>query len=118
MFDSIINNSAFRGSGLIARLVYCFLGSNIGYRRYDTQPIDEEVAESYRKLVYKLLSDKFTYHDEKELYLHFECKAYQEFVDFYNRHIEPSLLIDMAFCKDWAASILDLFSVYAVSFIA
>lgn len=101
VFDSMINNTAFRGSGLIARFVYCFPVSNIGSRRYDTQPVPEEVAENYKKLVYKLLNDKFTYHDEKELYLHFDGHAYQEFVDYYNNHIEPRLLTDMAFCKDW-----------------
>lgn len=101
VFESMINNSAFRGSGLIARFVYCFPKINIGSRRYDTQPVPEEVAENYRKLVYKLLSDKFNYHDEKELYLHFDCKAYGEFVDYYNNFIEPHLVTDMAFCKDW-----------------
>ena len=97
----MINNSAFRGSGLIARFLYCFPVSNIGTRKYDTQAVPEKVTEDYKNLVYKLLGTKFTYHDEKELYLHFDSKAYGEFVDFYNRHIEPMLVTDMAFCKDW-----------------
>lgn len=101
VFESMINNSAFRGSGLIVRFVYCFPVSNIGSRRYDTQPVPKEVAENYKKLVYKLLSDKFNYHDEKKLYLHLDSKAYQEFVDYYNNHIEKQLITDMAFCKDW-----------------
>lgn len=101
VFNSMINNSAFRGSGLIARFVYCFSVSNIGTRRYDTSPVPEDVAENYKKLIYKLLDKKFTYHDEKELYLHFDCKAYNEFVQYYNNYIEPQLVTDMAFCKDW-----------------
>ncbi len=101
VFDSMISNTAFRGGGMIARLVYCFPISNIGSRRYDTQPVPDEVAENYKKLIYKLLNNKFAYHNEKELYLHFDGKAYQEFVDYYNGHIEPKLLTDMAFCKDW-----------------
>ncbi|SDA25002.1 Protein of unknown function [Ruminococcus sp. YE71] len=101
VFDSMINNSAFRGSGLIARFVYCFPVSNIGSRRYDTSPVPENVAEKYKNLVYKLLNTKFNYHDEKELYLHFDGKAYKEFVDYYNDYIEPQLVTDMAFCKDW-----------------
>lgn len=101
VFDSMISNTAFRGSGLIARLVYCFPVSNIGSRRYDTQPVPEEVNENYKKLIYKLLNDKFTYHDEKERYLHFDGTAYNEFVQYYNNYIEPRLLTDMAFCKDW-----------------
>ena len=101
MFDSMINNPVFRGSGLIARFLYCFPVSNIGHRKYDTQAVPETVAENYKKLIYKLLSKKFAYHDEKELYLHFDEKTYGEFVDYYNRRIEPMLLTDMAFSKDW-----------------
>lgn len=101
VFDSMINNTTFRGSGLIARFLYCFPISNIGTRKYDTQPVPEAVAENYKKLIYKLLSTKFNYHDEKELCLHFDSKAYNEFVQYYNNYIEPQLLTDMAFCKDW-----------------
>lgn len=118
VFDSMINNSAFRGSGLIARFLYCFPVSNIGTRKYDTQAVPEKVTEDYKNLVYKLLGTKFTYHDEKELYLHFDSKAYGEFVDFYNRHIEPMLVTDMAFARTGVASITVSFSVCAVSFIA
>ena len=101
MFDSMINNPVFRGSGLIARFLYCFPVSNIGHRKYDTQAVPETVAENCKKLIYKLLSKKFAYHDEKELYLHFDEKTYREFVDYYNNYIEPHLVTDMAFCKDW-----------------
>ncbi len=101
VFDGMINNPVFRGSGLIARFMYCFPVSNIGTRKYDTQAVPEQVADSYKNLVYKLLGAKFTYHDEKELYLHFDSKAYGEFVDYYNNFIEPHLVTDMAFCKDW-----------------
>jgi hypothetical protein len=108
VFDSMINNPAFRGSGLIARFVYCFPKSNIGTRKYDTQAVPEVVAENYKKLIYTLLDTKFTYHDEKEVFLHFDGKAYNEFVQYYNNYIEPQLVTDMAFCKDWGRSITGL----------
>lgn len=101
VFDGMISNPAFRGSGLIARFLYCFPTSNIGTRKYDTQAVPEAVSENYKELIYKLLSTKFTYHDDKELFLHFDGKAYKEFVDYYNNFIEPHLVTDMAFCKDW-----------------
>ncbi|MBR1382622.1 MAG: DUF3987 domain-containing protein [Ruminococcus sp.] len=101
VFDSMINNTAFRGSGLIARFLYCFPKSNIGTRKYDTQAVPEAVIENYKNLTYKLLQDKFTYHSDMEKYLHFDHKAYGEFVDYYNNYIEPQLVTDMAFCKDW-----------------
>ncbi len=82
VFGGMINNPVFRGSGLIARFMYCFPVSNIGSRKYDTQAVPESVAENYKDLVYKLLETKFTYHDEKELYMHFDAKVYGEFVDY------------------------------------
>lgn len=101
VFDGIMNNAAFRGSGLVARFVYCFPKSNIGTRKYDTEPISEKTAENYKKLVYKLLYNKFSYNSENEMYLHFDENSYREFVNLYNNHIEPKLITDMAFCKDW-----------------
>ena len=101
VFDSIIDNTAFRGSGLIARLIYCFPKSNIGSRRYDTAPVPENVAENYKNLIYNLLYAKFNYSDEKEIYLHFEAEAFREFVNYYNNYIEKQLVTEMAFCKDW-----------------
>ena len=101
VFDGMIKNPAFRGSGLIARFVYCFPVSNIGNRKYDTDSAPEEVLENYKKLIYALLENKFTYHDDKELYLHFDGKAYGYFVDYYNDCIEPMLVKEMAFCRDW-----------------
>lgn len=101
IFENMINNSAFRGSGLIARLIYCFPESNIGKRKYDTDPIPQKILDDYNKLIYKLLNDKFSYSGKKEMYLHFDKNAYMEFVNFYNNCIEPKLITDMAFCKDW-----------------
>lgn len=106
------------GAAVIAHFLYCFPVSNIGTRKYDTQAVPEAVAVNYKDLAYKLLGTKFTYHDEKELYLHFDSKAYSEFIDYYNNFIEPHLVTDMAFCKDWGGkSIMENCSVCAVSFI-
>lgn len=90
-------------SGLIAQLIYCFLKSNIGQRKYDTQPMPKNIAENYQHLIYRLLHKKFTYRDENDIYLYFEGKAFREFVDYYNNFIEKNLLTEMAFCKDWGS---------------
>ena len=101
VFEGMISNPAFRGSGLIARFMYCFPASNIGHRKYDTKPVPDKVAYDYSRLIYKLLENKFSYQGENEQYLKFNKRAYSEFVDYYNDHIEPMLLTDMVFCKDW-----------------
>jgi hypothetical protein len=51
-----MNNQAFRGSGLIARFVYCFPENNIGSRKYNTKPISEIVEVNYKNLIFKLLN--------------------------------------------------------------
>lgn len=62
------------------------------------------------------MQDKFTFHSEMEKYLHFDHKAYGEFVDYYNNYIEPQLVTDMAFCKIGVVNITAKRSVCAVSF--
>ena len=101
MFESMMSNTAFRGSGLIARMVYCFPNTNIGHRKYDTKPVPEKVSEMYGRLVYKLLNNKFSYKGENELQLRFDDEAYSLFVDYYNSYIEPMMLKELAFCRDW-----------------
>ncbi len=59
-----LNDPVFRGSGLIARFLYCFPVSNIGTRKYDTQAVPEAVIENYKNLTYKMLQDKFTFHSD------------------------------------------------------
>ena len=39
IWDNMMNDTAFRSSGLIARFVPCFAKSDVGKRRYDTAPI-------------------------------------------------------------------------------
>ena len=101
IFDNIIGNPAFRGSGLVARFVYCFPKSNIGHRRYDTEPIPEVVSKEYHRLIYKLLDRKFGYQKDTEILLRFDEIAFKKFVDYYNDVIEKQLVTDMSFCRDW-----------------
>lgn len=101
VFENMMSSSAFRGSGLMARFIYCFPQSGIGTRKYDTQPVPEAIAAEYASLVFKLLSNKFEYGGEKEKLIVLDEKAYREFADLYNNHIEKMLLTEMNFCRDW-----------------
>lgn len=44
VFENMMSSSAFRGSGLMARFIYCFPQSGIGTRKYDTQPVPEAIS--------------------------------------------------------------------------
>lgn len=58
IWDNMMNDTAFRSSGLIARFVPCFAKSDVGKRRYDTAPIPKDVRERYHDFIHQLLKGK------------------------------------------------------------
>ena len=101
VFDGLMASPAFRGSGLIARLIYCFPKSQIGDRKYDTTAVPQSVSEIYKLFIYKLLEAKFEYKSAMEKIITLDDSAYSKFVKFYNEDIEKMLLGEMSFCRDW-----------------
>ena len=101
VFDGMMASTAFRGSGLIARLIYCFPKSHIGDRKYDTKPVSPSVSEIYKLFIYRLLESKFEYKSTREKLILLDEKAYSQFVKYYNEEIEKMLLGEMSFCQDW-----------------
>ena len=101
VFDGMMSSSAFRGSGLIARLIYCFPKSHIGGRKYDTKAVPPSVSEIYKLFIYKLLEAKFEYKSAHERLISLDESSYSKFVKYYNEEIEKMLLGDMSFCQDW-----------------
>ena len=104
IWDNMIGNMAFRGSGFLARLVYCFPKDLRGTRKYDTEPIPDELIDRYKRLIYALLNYKFQRFelgqtDEKLIFLDGEAK--DEYVFLHDQFVEQQLITDMAFCSDW-----------------
>lgn len=101
VWEGMISNPVFRGSGLIARLIYCFPKSNIGDRKYDTKPVSPSISEIYKLFIYRLLEGKFEYNSTYEKLILLDKNAYSKFVKYYNEEIEKMLLGEMSFCQDW-----------------
>lgn len=104
IWDNMIGNMAFRGSGFLARLVYCFPKDLRGSRKYDTEPIPDGLAANYHNLIYALLNYKFQRFelgktDEKLLFLDEQAKA--EYIFLHDEYVEKQLVTDMVFCSDW-----------------
>lgn len=103
VFDSMMSNSAFRGSGLLARFVYCFPNDLTGKRNYDSEPVSPSVSGGYKRLITALLEKKFALPiscmSEKKITL--DGVSYGLFVSFCNDYLEKELLGDLAFCADW-----------------
>lgn len=100
-FENIMKNQVFRGSGLVARFLYCFPKSNIGHRKYNTESISLEMLDTYNNLICKLLDFKFSYNTRNEMLLTFEPDAAKCFAEYYNDYIEKQLVSEMIFCRDW-----------------
>ena len=103
VFDGMMSNSAFRGSGLLARFVYCFPKDLTGKRNYDSEPVPKSVSEGYKRLIYALLERKFALPVSKtrEKIISLDGVSYGLFVSFCNDYLERELLGDLAFCADW-----------------
>ena len=103
VFDSMMSNSAFRGSGLLARFVYCFPKDLRGSRNYDSEPVPRDVSDGYNRLVSGLLEKKFALPIScmSEKIITLNGVSYGLFVSFCNDYLEKELLGDLAFCADW-----------------
>ena len=103
VFDSMMSNSAFRGSGLLARFVYCFPKDLRGSRNYDSEPVPKSISDGYKRLIYVLLERKFALpiSGMSEKIITLDGVSYGLFVSFCNDYLEKELLGDLAFCADW-----------------
>lgn len=100
IWDNIMNDTAFRSSGLLARFVHCFAESAVGNRRYDTAPVSKEVKQKYHDLIFQLMRGKKD-HNGEETILHLSRHASEEYIDYCNKYIEKDIKGFMCCCQDW-----------------
>ena len=100
IWDNMMNDTAFRSSGLIARFVPCFAKSDVGNRRYDTAPISKEVREQYHNFIHQLLRGKKD-HNGEETILRLSRHASEEYIEYCNNYIEQEIKQSMCCCQDW-----------------
>ena len=54
VLEGLLENSAFRGRGLLARFLYSLPESRIGSRKIEPAPVPEAVSQAYRDVVWRL----------------------------------------------------------------
>jgi hypothetical protein len=54
VLEGLLENSAFRGRGLLARFLYSLPESHIGARKIEPEPVPESVRQAYHNLVWRL----------------------------------------------------------------
>jgi len=100
IWDNMMNDVAFRSSGLLARFILCFAESDVGHRRYDTAPIPIEIKNQYHDFIHQLLKGKKD-HNCEETILHLLKKASEEYITYCNNYIEQDIKQSMCCCQDW-----------------
>lgn len=100
IWDNMMNDVAFRSSGMLARFIHCFANSDVGHRKYDTASIPKGIRERYHNFIHQLLRNKKG-HNGEELLLHLSEKASNEYISYCNNYIEQDIKNSMCCCQDW-----------------
>ncbi|MGN1113691.1 MAG: YfjI family protein [Oscillospiraceae bacterium] len=100
IWDNMMNDTAFRSSGMLARFIHCFAESDVGHRRYDTAAIPKEIKEKYHSLIHQFLKGKKDWSGEETI-LHLSRKASDEYISYCNNYIEQEIKQSMCCCQDW-----------------
>ena len=101
VLNGIMSNETFRGCGLSARFLYCIPKSKVGSRRFETNPIPDDVVKSYRDLIFGLLD--LPQHSEPTI-INLSPEAYTIYAE-YQDDFEPRLTDDLANISDWAGKL-------------
>lgn len=100
----IFENGTFKGRGLNARFLYSKPKSIIGTRRFETEPIPQEVKINYKKLIYELL-DIPTPADEDIKTITIGSEAYSMLKSYFEA-IEAELVGSLEGMRDWAGKLV------------
>lgn len=101
VIETILKNKSFRGKGLLARFLYSYPKSRVGTRKFDTEPIDENLKEKYNTLITSLLDIKFK--DECIIYMSKEARA--ELEEFFYE-IEDKIKYEYRNIADWVGKLV------------
>lgn len=57
VLENMFQNNEFRGKGLCARFIYCYPKSKVGMRNINSEPINKETEEEYKRIIKTLLQN-------------------------------------------------------------
>lgn len=102
VLSGLMQNGTFRGRGLTARFLYCIPTSNVGNRKYRSQPVPADVYQNYEKCIYNLLDDEVP---KKPEVITLSAEADKMVEDFAEK-LEPQLKDKYADIADWAGKLV------------
>lgn len=98
----VMENGNFRGRGLTARFLYCVPESNVGKRKYRSDPIPEETYQRYERCIRNMLADE---PDMKPEIITLSAEA-DQMLEAFSEELEPKLKNEYAGIADWAGKIV------------
>jgi replicative DNA helicase len=103
VLQAIAGNPAFRGRGFLARVLYAFPRSKVGYRDIAPKPIDAGIVEDYNATVGKLAAGLVGWVDDPAVLM--LTPAAHGAVTTLQEEVEPQLRVDGTFglLRDWGA---------------
>ena len=103
VLDAIAAHREFRGRGLLARFLYSWPQSKVGYRKIATDPVTEAIRAAYETTVEDLLSGMVKWNGDPAV-LTLNAKAHEAMVVI-ETAIEPTLAGEgeLAALADWGA---------------
>ena len=100
--SAVLGNTTFRGRGLTARFLYCMPISNVGSRRFQSDPVTDAVYQRYEQKMINLLEDEYPATPEV---ITLSAEAERLLVAF-AEELEPKLMTDYAEMADWAGKLV------------
>lgn len=99
VLDEIMSNTTMTGRGLIARFLYASPPSRIGSRVFSSKPIDPEISQAYRDMIFRLMALPMP-EEAKPLML--SADATDIMADYFKQH-EQYLTGEGQAISDWAS---------------
>ncbi|AKN32582.1 hypothetical protein Ccar_17700 [Clostridium carboxidivorans P7] len=103
----VMDNENFRGKGLTARFLFSIPQSKVGSRNINSNPIPEDIKETYFTNIKLLLESGQSLEEEQQQetrILHLSEAAKIKSVQF-AQMLEPRLIDDLEVVKDWAGKL-------------
>ena len=97
----VMENGNFRGRGLTARFLYCVPESNVGKRKYRSEPIPDEVYRRYEECIRNILTDE---PEPMPQVITLSPEA-DEMLEAFSEELEPKLKNEYADFADWAGKL-------------
>ena len=106
VLSGLATTPGFRGKGLLARFLYFFPVSPLGYRKFDTSPVSHQITDDYTSGIEKILSWNKSEADNRLHTIHLSDHARELWENFRNKtEVRMRAGEDMEYLTDFAGKL-------------